>query len=171
MSSSGPFRPIGKVVGAHGVKGGLKVHPLTDFPERFAPGSVVYLRDQARKVLHCAWHKGQARIEIEGVNDMTTAESYRGDILSVPADDVPELDEDEYLASELIGMTVKTRQGRIVGSLDEVVAAPAHDLFRIGEVLVPAVKEFVLEIDVKTRTIVIDPVEGMLPGEEAVEVR
>ncbi|MBS1714398.1 MAG: 16S rRNA processing protein RimM [Armatimonadetes bacterium] len=171
MAPSGSFRPVGKVVGTHGLKGGLKVRPLTDFVERFDPGSVVYLLGQARKIRACGWHKGQARIELEGISDVTTAEAVRGESLSVPIEDLPELDDGEYLASDLIGMAVETPDGRKIGTLDEVVASPAHDLFRIGDVLIPAIKEFVLDIDVKERKIVVDPVEGMLPGEEAVEVR
>jgi 16S rRNA processing protein RimM len=169
MAGPEPHVHIGQIVGTHGVKGGLKVLPLTDFPARFEAGEVLFLKGVARKVKRSNWHKGQARIQLEGINDMTTAEALKWEFLSVPESSRPELEEGEFLASDLVGMMVVTESGQEIGPVDEVVPSPGQDLFRVGEVLIPVVKEFVKDIDGEKRVITVALIPGMLPGEDEPE--
>ncbi|MBS1721476.1 MAG: 16S rRNA processing protein RimM [Armatimonadetes bacterium] len=171
MSAEGPQIQVGQVVGTHGVKGGLKVYPLTDFPERFDAGEFLYLKGEKRRIKRSSWHKSQVRIQLDGIEDMTTAEGLRGEYLTVLESDRPEMDEDQYLERDLVGMEVRTTDGRVVGRLEEIVHGPAQDLFRIGDSLVPAVPEFVKEIDLEARTITIHVIPGLLDLDEAEEVR
>jgi 16S rRNA processing protein RimM len=161
---------VGQIVGPFGIKGGLKVAPLTDFPERFDVGSLLYLAGLGHKVTESHWHKSQVRIMLEDVATVEDAEALKWQYLTVPASERPELDDDEYLARELVGLTV-VEDGKALGTVDEVVPSPAHDLLRVGDVLIPCVGAFIKEVDLEKREITVTLIEGMRPGDAAEEVR
>lgn len=161
---------VGQIVGPFGIKGGLKVASLTDFPERFDVGSLLYLSSVAHRVTESHWHKSQVRVVIEGVETVEDAEALKWHYLTVPASDRPELEDDEYLARELVGLTV-VEDGKTIGTVDEVVASPAHDLLRVGDALIPCVGAFVKNVDLDKGEIEVSLIEGMRPGEQAEEVR
>jgi 16S rRNA processing protein RimM len=161
---------VGQIVAPFGLKGGLKVVPMTDFPARFEKGAIIYLAGEPRRILEASWHKTQVRVSIEGVQTINEAEALCWKYLTVPDTDKPILEEDEYMASDLIGLAV-VENGQVIGQVDEVVHYPAHDLLRIGETLVPCVKQFVKAIDLEARTVTVELIEGMRPGEAAEKVR
>jgi 16S rRNA processing protein RimM len=161
---------VGQIVGPFGTKGGLKILLLTDFPERFQVGSLLYLRGTPRQVLELHWHRGQARVSLEGCASVEEAEALKWEYLTVPATDRPNLDDGEYLASELVGLKV-VEGGRSLGTVGSVVHAPAHDLLEVGGVLIPLVSEFVKSVDLDSGKIEVELIEGMRPGEQAEEVR
>lgn len=164
------FVRIGQIVGSFGLKGGLKVAPLTDFSERFEVGSLLYLDGEPREIVEAHWHKSQARLLIEGVTTIEEAEALKWKYLEVPQSDRPQLDEDEFLADDLVGMSV-VEGGKTIGRVSAVVNAPAQDLLIVGDVMIPLVKEFVKRVDLEAKTITVELIEGMRPGESAEEVR
>jgi len=151
---------IGKVVGVFGLKGILKVWPDTDFPERFDEGRTVFIGETPYDIIETRWHKQQARIRVKGITKIGQAEALIGSPVSVPADDVPALEEDEYMIDDVIGVEVFDEAGKRLGTVDEVIRG-AQDLYEVSGVLVPAVKEFVLEVDIAARRMVIRPIAGM----------
>jgi 16S rRNA processing protein RimM len=161
---------VGQIVGAFGLKGGLKVVPLTEFAERFDIGSLLYLNGEPREILDLHWHKGQARLSLEGVATVEDAEDLQWQYLTIPETDRPELGQDEFLASDLVGMSV-VEDGREIGKVTDVVGAPAHDLLVVDGAMIPLVREFVKTVDLKARTITVVLIPGMRPGESAEEVR
>lgn len=165
MDGQEPHVRVGQIVGTHGVKGGLKVFPLTDIESRFEPGEVVFLRGLAHKIERTTWHKGQVRIQLEGVKGMTYAETLKWEYLTVPESKKPTLEKGVFLARDLVGMKVVTTSGDEVGLVEEVVESPAHDLLRIGNALIPVVKEFVKDIDMEQRTIKVEVIPGLLEDE------
>ena len=173
MRNSGPTAPpvghvtVGQVVGPQGLHGGFRVSCLTDFPERFDKGRILYLGGKPHKVRSVSWHKGQARIEVEGVETVEDAEALRWTYLTVPADERPELDDDEYLATDLIGLTAYDQNGNELGKVEEVLPSPAHSLLVIAGVMVPSVSEFVKDIDLEQGRITIHVIPGLFDGEEA----
>jgi 16S rRNA processing protein RimM len=154
---------IGRVVGTFGLKGFLKIWPETDFPERFDPGNTLFVGDKPYEVVELQWHKKQARVRLKGVRRLPEAEPLIGSEVSVPTGEIPELEEGEYMVGDLLGLSVYDVEGKLLGTLDEVIPAPAHDLYRIGETLVPAVSEFVIEIDIANQRMVIRPLPGLFP--------
>ena len=159
---------VGQVVGAFGVKGMLKVLPLTDFAERFAPGSLLYLHGEPRKVLEVHWHKGQARVHLEGINTVEEANAQQWAHLTVPELDRPRLGADEFFAADLIGMSV-VEKGMLLGVVQDVLHAPAQDLIQIEGALIPCVKQFVKSVDMVARKIDVELIEGMRPGDGSEE--
>jgi 16S rRNA processing protein RimM len=143
----------------HGLKGELTCLILTDFPERFEQTRFVHLvppQGAAREVEleRARQHHGRVRLKIKGVDTVEQAQALRNYLVAVPEDELVDLDEGEFYHFELEGMDVVDEEGRPVGVLEEVLALPAHELYVIrgplGELLLPAVEAYVLEVDLES---------------------
>jgi len=161
---------VGEVAGVFGIKGEMKVRLETDFPDRFAKLKQVCLRPATgepaiKQIRSARLHKGQVLLKLEGIDRIEEAEPWRGAKVQIPRADAVPLPQNSYYAADIVGMDVVTREGKPLGKLDKVLAYPAHDLFQVGEALIPAVKEIVLEVDTERRRIVVDPPAGLLPGD------
>ncbi len=167
---------IGVVVGPFGIRGEAKVRIETDFPDRFAKLKLVCVRDAdgSARLLRVAGvriHKGQALVKLEGVDRIEDVDGLRGSMLQVRREDLVELPSDSFYVSDIIGFTVSTEDGRELGVLEEVLKYPAHDLWRVGEALIPASRPFVRQMDVEGRRIVVSLPPGLLPGDEPEDAR
>ncbi|HSV72447.1 MAG TPA: ribosome maturation factor RimM [Chthonomonadales bacterium] len=164
---------IGVVVAPFGIAGEMKVRILTDFPERFETLAEACLqieggRAQRVRVTRTRMHKGHVLLRVDGVETADDAAAWRGARVQVRREDAPPLGTDEHYDADLIGLAVVTVDGRTVGPVEQVLHYPAQDLLRVGDALIPAVRPIVREVDVAGGRIVIDPPEGLLPGESAV---
>ncbi|HXH60831.1 MAG TPA: ribosome maturation factor RimM [Fimbriimonadaceae bacterium] len=157
---------VGQIVGPFGIKGAVKVKPLTDFLERFEVGATVFVDGEPHKVLSFHWHKDQVRLGLEGVDTPEQAEDLRWAYLTLPSSDRPEMDEDEFLASDLIGLDV-VEGGKLLGTVEDVLSSPAHDILKVGDAMIPLVSQFVKKIDLQAGTIDVELIEGLRPGDEA----
>jgi 16S rRNA processing protein RimM len=156
---------IGKCVKPHGLHGEIRVKAITDFPERFEQTESVFAHQQKDPVRlleieSVRENHGGFLIKFAGVNTLSEAEKLRGHFLSVPDDELVELEEDEYWHWQLEGLRVFSPAGLEFGVLKEVVQSPAHDLYLVetkdGQShWVPAVRQYVPEIDVEGGRIVI----------------
>jgi 16S rRNA processing protein RimM len=154
---------IGQIVGTHGLKGHLKIDLLTDFPERLNVGQKVYLKDSWVEIVFCRWQKGRPIIGLEGIHHIAFAEELKWQYLEgLPLED-SDLKEDEFFSDDLVGMKVVTTSGQELGVVDDVQKYPAHDVIQVGEVLIPAIKEFVKMVDFDAETITVQLIEGMIP--------
>ncbi len=151
-------------MGVFGLDGTLKVTPMTDFPERFLPKATIYIDQEAFKIRKSHWHKEQVRVTLHAITRIEEAQPLIGKRIQVPITDRPQLDAGEYFANDLVGMAVVDEQGNPLGKVDEVVSAPAQDLLSINGMLIPMVKQFILDIDLEARTIKIRLIEGMDGG-------
>ncbi len=168
-----PSRPeghviVGRIVGTHGVKGAVKIETKTDFPQRFTPGNFLFGGMTKYEILGVSWHKGQARMQLSGINSMEAAEALKWVYLTVPEADLPELDEDEFMTDDLIGLAVKSDAGQEYGLVSDVLHYPAHDILVVGELMIPAIFEFVTDIELDSGVITVQLIPGMGPGEEPV---
>lgn len=152
---------IGKVVSTFGLKGMIKVWPLTDFPERFNAGKIIYIQQKPLHIEDCIWHKRQVRLKLKEIRKIEDAKNLVGYDISVPANDLPKLDDKEYFVSELIGIEAFDDNGKYIGKVEEVIFAPAHDLYKINSLYVPAVKEFIKEIDTKNKRMIVHIIPGL----------
>lgn len=153
--------PVGRIVATFGLKGQVKVVPLTDFLERFHTGARFRVQGNWLTLESAALHKHQLLLKFDGIDDISDAEPLRGLVLEVPSSARPQLEEGEYLTSELIGLSVFTTKGEELGAIDRVDRAPAHDLIVVGDIVIPAVKQFVKDVDVKGKRIVVELIPGM----------
>ncbi|HLK14031.1 MAG TPA: ribosome maturation factor RimM [Fimbriimonadaceae bacterium] len=159
-----PLVPVARIVGAHGLKGYLKLELLTDFPDRITEGSRLRLDGSWVTVRSTSVHQNRLMIRLEGVRDRTEAEALRGKTLEAP-DTAPKLEEGEFMVRDLIGCGVLTTDGKSLGTVEDVLPYPAQDVLAIGSLMVPFVKEFVKEVDLVDRMLVIQPIPGMLDEE------
>ncbi|MDR3692494.1 MAG: ribosome maturation factor RimM [Fimbriimonas sp.] len=157
------FIQIGQIVGAFGLKGQVKVQPMTDFLDRFKKGSRLRLKGEWVEVESFSIHKGRPLVKLRGIDDVSTAETLQWEYLETAETGRPELDDDEFLTQDLIGLVVTTVDGILLGKIDDVVTMPAHDVIQIGELLIPAVKEFVKDVDLEAGTMTVELIPGMLP--------
>jgi 16S rRNA processing protein RimM len=166
VPESGKWGRIGQIVGSFGLKGHVKVTPFTDFTERFDAGTRLRLKDDWITIETVSEHKGHLILKLSGVTNRTAAEALQWNFLEGDITERPELEKDEYFTSDLIGLIAETTDGEILGPVGSILPSPAHDTLVIGEIMVPAVKQFVKLVDVKAKRIVLQLIPGMRPGEE-----
>ncbi len=106
-------------------------------------------------------HKGRPLLKLKGIEDVTAAESLQWEYLEAVGR--PELDEDEFLAEDLIGLRAVTSEGEELGEVEDVLPYPAQDVLVIGEIMVPLVKQFVKDIDLEGGTVTVELIPGMRP--------
>jgi 16S rRNA processing protein RimM len=160
---------VGRIVGAFGLKGELKVDPLTDFIERMHKGSRLRLKDDWVTVESFRIHKGRPLIKLSGIDDVDAAQALQWQELYSAEAAKPNLEEDEFLTEDLIGLKVVTTEGQELGNVEDVLALPAHDVLVIGSIMIPAVKAFVKDVDLDEERITVALIPGMLgePGSDS----
>ena len=153
---------IGEIVSPFGRKGEVKVVPLTDFPERFLALETMRVDGQALEVEGVRFHKGMALVKFEGFDDISSAEVLRGKKILIGESELAPLEEDEYYIHDIIGLEAITTEGESLGRVKEVIRSPAHDVYVTDRAMIPAVKEFIVSIDIPGGKIVVRPVEGLV---------
>ena len=171
------YLAIGRIIAPHGIHGEVKVAVLTDFPERFKPGTHAFLGvgtedPGARpvKIVAARPHKGGFLVKLDSVPDRNAAELVRDRYLLIPAADAMPLGEHENYLHDLIGLQVETTDGQQLGELREVLFTNANDVYVVrgpaGEVLLPATRDVVLQVDLSTRRMMVALPEGLLDAAE-----
>ena len=156
------------IAGAFGVRGELKVDLYTDFPDRFAPGQIIYLGDDHRPATVIATRPIGDRLAmiLEGVADRDAAQALFDVAISVQRAEVMPLPEGRFYHDQIIGLEAYTTQGLYLGAIVEILATGSNDVYvaRKGtdEVLIPALKEVVRRIDLQGNQMIVEPVEGLL---------
>lgn len=158
------FVAVGRVLAPFGLKGELKVQPLTDNPARFAPKSRLYADEQPVTVVASREAGGHLYVRLKGFNDRTSVEKLRHAMLQVPESELPALPEGEYYRFQLVGLEVVRRDGTPLGTLEEVIETGANDVYRVrtpeGEdVLLPALDDVIVSVDLDAKRMVVDPPE------------
>jgi 16S rRNA processing protein RimM len=155
------FVRVGQVTGPFGLAGAVKVYPLTDFEDRFAPGAELFLDGHPHRVEW--WKPGHPTVTLKlvGIDNRTLAELHRGRYLEVPAEAVRELAEGSYYHHQLIGLAVVTGSGRAVGELTAVLERPANDVWVVSAVdgaehLLPATRDAVIGVDLEAGRVTVE---------------
>jgi len=167
------FVTIGEILGAHGVRGTLKVMPLTAHLERFVGLERVYVAQgdgarTERAVEHARVHRKVVLVKLAGIDDRETAQGLRRARLQVKAADVHPLPPGEYYVFHIIGLSVYDETGRHLGVVRDVLETGANDVYVVSrpgekdELLLPAVRDVIQSIDVAQGRIDVK----LLPGLE-----
>jgi len=156
---------VGKILNAHGIRGELKVYPLTNIPDRFLDIGDILVEYpdgaiQKRHVQHARYAGDYVIVKFDAIDTRNDAERLSGSFISVPLSQVPALDEGIYYAFDLLGMRVEDEQGVVSGEIVDIESFPANDVLVIRKndgviVHVPAVSEFVVAVDVDQKRTVI----------------
>ena len=162
---------IGILVNTHGLKGEVKVKPMTDFAEiRFAKGSKIHIQyeDKLEEVTiqYAKWAKQLLIVKFKEYNDINLVEKFKGSTLSIDEANLHELEEDEAYFFELVDCEVYDEDNHYLGSVSEVIETNANAVLRVSdgerEFLVPFVNAFVKDFVREEAKIIIKLVDGLL---------
>ncbi len=167
-----PAVVVGAVTKAHGLRGEVGVQVRSDNPERFAPGSHVFLAEGRRLTVERAHAHGKALlVKFTEIADRAEAEGLRGQELQVPESWLPPLPDGEYWPFQIHGCRVTTESGRELGTVAEIVPNPANDLWIARddtgtETLIPALNEIIALVDVGAKRILVRDLPGLTAPDE-----
>lgn len=166
---------IGEIVAPFSRFGEVKVRLETDFPERFSRLQQVCLRwpngeSRFMSIESARQHKGQILLKLRGIASINDAEGLRNTLVQVRAQDAVRLPPGEYYIHDLLGCEVVLANEQRLGILTDVRRTGANDVYTIRqenrqEILLPATREVVREVDLSRRRILVTPTPGLLPGE------
>ena len=162
---------VGVITTTHGVRGEVKVFPTTDDAERFLELKYVLL-DTGRElrrldIKNVRFFKNLVILKFDGIDNINDIEKYKGKDLWIPREEAQELGEDEYYIADLQGLNVVLEDGTEFGTLRDVMETGANDVYIIdsnehGEVLLPAIKECILDVDLEKNTMTVHLMKGLL---------
>lgn len=162
---------VGRIVKPHGLKGELIVEVLSDAPERFARGSKFDMGDpdgttfERLTVGKTRDDRGKLLVSFREVPDRTAAERVRGALLSISTEEAAPLPEGSFYDWQLQGLAVEDEEGVALGTLARVDRGAGPDLWIVetgrGEVMVPAVEEFIRSVDLDRGKVVVHTIPGL----------
>ena len=158
---------IGQVVNVVGLKGELKVYHYSDYKERFEELKKVYLEKVLYQITGVRYMKEIVILKVQGIDTRTEAEKHKGENIYIEQEDVRALPEDTYYIFDLIGLSVIDEKGQVIGTLSDVIQNSAQDLYEVerenkSKFLIPAVEEFILNINMESRTMTVKLIEGLM---------
>lgn len=161
---------VGRILGAHALKGTVRVVPLTDIPDRHQTLEEVLVRTPRAETLlkvekAALSSKGTWLLRFEGVNTREASEALAGGIMYVRDEDLPPLPEGRYYVHQIIGLRAVTVDGRELGPVTEVLETGANDVYVTEGGLIPAIPGVLKEVDLEAGIMLIDPLPGMLEDE------
>ena len=142
---------IGKISAPHGVRGEVRIVPLTDFPERFENLKTVFLEDDSKMELESVKFSNKFIIaKFKNINSRNDIEIFNGKLLMLNRSVIPSLPEGEYYNFDIIGLEVIDDKGSKLGKITEVLKTGSNDVYVVEgkkQILVPALKKVVKEIN------------------------
>ncbi len=160
---------VGLIINTHGIRGELKVNPLTDDMKRFNKLDAIYIGED--KILHnitnVKYVKGFPIIKLKDIDNINDVLKYKNEYIYIDRADLVKLPKGKYFIFDLIDCEVYDMDNNYIGILTEVNSNTSNDIYVVKdknnkEHLIPAVKQFIKSIDSDEKKIVIDPIEGMI---------
>jgi 16S rRNA processing protein RimM len=156
------YLTVGQIINTHGLKGEIKVYPLTDDIRRFRKLEKVFVDGVERKVVWCKLQTDKVILKLEGIDSIEQAQKYKDKYVEIAREDAVPLEEGTYYVADLIGCTVYDTEGVNLGVVYDVLKTGSNDVYWIKEgkeLLIPALRDIVTEVDVENKRIVIKPVD------------
>lgn len=162
---------VGVITQTHGIRGEVKVFPTTDDVNRFRKLKEVILETEKERLTMeiegVKFFKQYVILKFKNYDSINDMEKYKKARLLVPRDKAVKLKKDEYFVADLIGMKVVTEDGNPFGILKNVLETGANDVYVVEtaegkEVLLPAIKECILKIDMEEAVITVHIMDGLL---------
>ena len=165
------FLETGIIVTTHGIKGEFKINPWCDTPHFITEFKTLYLDEGkiALEVQNSRVHKNTVLVKAKGIDTPEDAVKLRNKTVYINRDDA-DIDEDSYFIQDLIGMEVlDVDSGKLYGTLSDVSQTGANDVYHINSngklLLVPAIEQVVIDIDIEQNKMLIRPLEGLFDDE------
>ncbi len=162
---------VGIITSTHGVRGEVKVYPTTDDVRRFKKLKEIILDTGKEQITleieSVKFFKQLVILKFKGIDNINDVEKYRQKSLYVTRENAVRLRRDEYFIADLMGLKVQNEEGEEIGTLKEVMETGANDVYVIEmndgrELLLPAIKQCVLNVDVEAGYIQVHILDGLL---------
>ena len=162
---------VGIITSTHGVRGEVKVYPTTDDPRRFRRLKEVVLDTGKEKmnleIEGVKFFKQFVILKFKGLDNINNIEKYRQKSLYVTRKNTVRLQRDEYFIADLIGLKVQDEDGKELGTVKDVIETGANDVYEVEmadgkSLLLPAIKQCILNVDVENGTMQVHVLEGLL---------
>ena len=162
---------VGIITSTHGVRGEIKVYPTTDDPRRFRRLKEVVLDTGKEKmkleIEGVKFFKQFVILKFKGLDNINDIEKYRQKSLYVTRKNAVRLQRDEYFIADLIGLKVQDEDGKELGTVKDVIETGANDVYEVEmadgkSLLLPAIKQCILNVDVENGTMQVHVLEGLL---------
>ena len=160
------YLEAGEIVNTHGIRGEVKINPWADGPEFLVDFDTFYLNGTAYEVESARVHKSVVLCKLRGVDTVEAAQKLRGTVVCIDRDEV-ELEEDAVFIADLIGLPVLA-DGVEIGKVEDVLTLPGNDVYVVKgqrSYMIPAVKEFLLDVNVDEGYVKVKLIEGMCTDE------
>ncbi len=165
---------IGKIVSSQGVRGEVRVIPLTDNPQRFEKLKGFYVENNGTKEKYrlesVKYLKNLVVLKLQGIDTPEQAEVLRGAFILIDRQDAVKLPEDTYFVCDLIGLKVRDENGAELGTLENILETGSNDVYVVKnesgkEILIPALKSVVRDISINAGVITVEVPKGLLDDE------
>ena len=156
------YLEAGEIVNTHGIQGEVKILPWCDGPEFLKAFKTFYIEGTPHKVTASRVHKNMLLCKLEGIEDVNKAQTYKGKVIKIDRDSA-KIAEGRVFISDLIDLPVFA-DGNQIGTLKDVYTGPANDVYIVKgekEYMIPAVSEFLEEVNVDEGFIKVKLLEGM----------
>ena len=162
---------VGVISSTHGVRGEVKVFPTTDEKERFKKLKTVLLdtgKEQiSLEIEGVKFFKNMVILKFKGYDNINDVERYRGRDLLITREQAVPLKENENFVADLIGLTVKTDEGDILGNVKDVLFTGANDVYVVErengkDILLPAIRQCILDVDLEEQVMTVHLLDGLL---------
>ncbi len=162
---------IGKVLGTHGIKGQLRVIPYSGEASSITSHRSLLFRSpdgkyETHEIDGAVEHRKRVLVSLKGHGDINQVLPLVGNEICIPRGQLPRLPEGEYYWCDLIGLTVVSDQGEVLGELVDIMPTGSNDVYVVksvsAEYLIPATEDVVREIDLGQGKMVVVPLDGLL---------
>lgn len=161
---------IGKIVNTQGLKGDVRVIPMTDDPKRFNNLKSVEVFfptfSKTYNIEKVRLHKQFVILKFENIDDINEAEVLRGGMIKIPEEMSLPLNEDEYYIRDIYGLKVITVEGEDLGKVKDIIFTGANDVYVVSkegekDLLIPAIKQCIINVDTKDKIMTVKLLEGL----------
>ena len=162
---------IGQIVNTSGLKGILKIKPFTDDIKKFSNLKTIYIKTKSGltefKIEQVRYVKNMVMLKLAGIDTVEEAEKYRNLYIKILRDQEEELEEGSYYVVDILGCKVNTDANQELGKIVDVFQTGSNDVYVVKDeqgkqILLPAIKEVIKNVDVKNEIITVQLLEGLV---------
>lgn len=159
---------VGKIVNTHGLRGDVKVLPLTDDAKRFEDLKVIYIGDEKLRldIEKVGYVKGNVLLKFKQYCDINDVEKFKNSMVFIDVKDKIKLPEYSFFLDDILGMEVYLEDETHLGTIKDILQPGANDVYVVRnknlEYLIPAIKDVVKKVYIEEKKMIITPLEGML---------
>lgn len=155
------YLSVGQIINTHGLNGEVKVFPLTDDIKAFKTFKKIFIDNKETSILDVKFQNDKVILKIEGIDSIEQAMKYKNKYIEVKREDAQKFTKGSFFIADLIGCTVYDENGEDLGKIGDVIQTKSNDVYWIKEkkeLLIPALKDIVVNINVEEKKVIIKPV-------------